>query len=163
MVLQFNSQLHDYTNVARDILHTGRKRNLLRATMAWHEGILNTLTGGRTGRIYPVPGTGQIQEVTITTRRGHRMKVRKLVGATMYTASAPGQAPAILFGQLRQSYQFRVKGPNFKEVGEVGSPLLKAVWLEKGTNRIAPRPHVKEGFENNRAEIFKQLRRRWDE
>ena len=162
MVIRLNAELHDYTRVARDILHTGRKRNLLNATIAWHEGILNVLTGGRSGRVYPVPGTGRVQQVEVMTRRG-RMKVRKRVGATMYTASAPGEPPASLFGQLRQSYRFKLTGPNYKEVGEVGTPLVKAVWLEKGTNRIAPRPHVREGFDNNREEIFRQLRRRWDE
>lgn len=163
MVLRVSQHLTNYTNVARDILHTGRKRNLLRATMTWHEGVLNELTGSRSGRIYPVPGTGSITEVEVTTRRGYKMRVRKLTGATMYTASAPGEAPASMLGQLRQSYRFRITGPNFKEVGEVGSPLIKALWLEKGTQRIAPRPHLEAGFENKRADIFRELRRRWDE
>ena len=163
MVLRVSQRLEDHTKVARDMMHTGRKRNLLRATIAWHEGVLNELTGSRSGRVYPVPGTGQVTKVEITTRRGHKMTVRKLTGATMYTASAPGEAPASMLGQLRQSYRFRITGPNYKEVGEVGSPLIKALWLEEGTERIAPRPHLQPGFDNNRADIFRELRRRWDE
>lgn len=159
-MIRSSFRLNDMTRLARDRMSSKRKQNLLEASMTWHDAVVNQLTGEGTGREYNVPGTGQIRKVEIITRRGYRMRVNKRVGATTYTASAPGEAPASRLGQLRQSYRFRVTGPNYMEVGEVGSPLERALWLEKGTERIAARPHLQAAFEERRREIIAILRRR---
>lgn len=50
--------------------------------------------------------------------------------------SEPGDAPHTDTGRLRQSIKF-----NYKDgVGEVGSNLKYAAWLEFGTEDMAPRP-----------------------
>jgi len=95
------------------------------------------LSGNRTGRTYRVPGTNRT-----------------------YTASAPGEPPAVMHGQLRTSIQSRVKGGRTVS-GEVGSGLKKAVELEFGTKRIKPRPFLRPTFQEELPEIKNILSRRW--
>lgn len=56
-----------------------------------------------------------------------------------HQASAPGEAPANRSGRLMKSYNFNVHGPYNMEVGE-NAPY--AGFLEDGTGRMRPRPHV---------------------
>lgn len=52
------------------------------------------------------------------------------------TVSKPGEAPHTDTGRLRQSIKF-----NYKDgVGQVGSNLKYAAWLEFGTEDMLPRP-----------------------
>lgn len=102
----------------------------------WRNGILQTLTGNRHGRTYFVPGT-------------HKE----------YTASAPGEAPASVTGDLRTSYDIKVISDT---EAHVGTPLKKAVYLEYGTEvdgvqRMAPRPHFWISAEKNEAAIKKAI------
>lgn len=64
-------------------------------------------------------------------------------GQKTHTASAPGEAPAIDTGRLRQSVAStppRKEGRSF--VAETGMATEYAEKLELGTERIAPRPSV---------------------
>ncbi len=56
-----------------------------------------------------------------------------------HQASAPGEAPANLTGRLVKSYNYNVHGPYDMELGE-SAPY--AGFLEDGTRKIEPRPHV---------------------
>ena len=71
-------------------------------------------TGPRTGRVYTIRG------------RKHQ-------------ASAPGEPPAKLTGALARSVDHKVTGWHTMQVGEEAD---YAGYLEKGTGRIAPRPHL---------------------
>lgn len=79
----------------------------------------------RTGRVYPIPGTG-----------------------ASYTASAPGQPPAIREGHYRDSwkadpavrYGLQVIANVFSD--EMVGPYRLAELLEFGTVKMAPRPHL---------------------
>ena len=95
------------------------------------------LSGSRTGRTYRVPGTNRT-----------------------YTASAPGEPPAVMLGQLRNSIQFRVKGGRTVS-GEVGSKLKKAPMLEFGTKKMKPRPFLRPTFQEELPKIKEILSRRW--
>lgn len=95
------------------------------------------LSGKRTGRVYRVPGTNRT-----------------------YTASAPGEPPAVMTGQLRTSIKYRIVG-DMKVTGEVGSELKKAVELEFGTERIKPRPFLRPTFQEELPKIKNILSRRW--
>ena len=95
------------------------------------------LSGKRTGRVYRVPGTNRT-----------------------YTASAPGEPPAVATGQLRSSIKYRIVG-DMKVTGEVGSELKKAVELEFGTKRIKPRPFLRPTFQEELSTIKNILSRRW--
>ena len=85
---------------------------------------LETLSGSRSGRIYRVPGT---------------MKT--------YTASSPGEPPAVATGQLRQSVRTQVDNSSSMIIGYVGSTLIYAPCLEFGTRKMAARPWLKLSFE----------------
>ena len=56
-----------------------------------------------------------------------------------HQASAPGEAPANRSGRLAKSVNYNVHGPFQMEVGE-SAPY--AGYLEDGTGKIKPRPHV---------------------
>ena len=70
--------------------------------------------GPKTGRVYRIRG------------RDHQ-------------ASAPGEAPANLTGRLAKSYNYDVHGPFQMTVGE-SAPY--AGFLEDGTGKMKPRPHM---------------------
>jgi hypothetical protein len=81
----------------------------------------------------PSKGTRALGLRERTTKRGGRIAI---AGFTFHRASAPGEAPAIDQGQLVGSINTQV----IELHATVGTPLQKAVWLEEGTLRIAPRP-----------------------
>lgn len=115
----------------------GFEENLLAATMEWHAGVVeDMLVGDRSGREYRIPGS---------TRT--------------YRASMPGEAPATRTGALRNSYRFRTRNTTSGLVGEVGSYLDYAVYLENGTKRMAPRPHLLPAYYKREKEIKRILRR----
>jgi len=57
-----------------------------------------------------------------------------------FVRSAPGQAPAYITGTLRKSVDFKVNGAQSLTFGET-APY--AGFLEDGTRKMAPRPHLK--------------------
>ena len=95
------------------------------------------LSGKRTGRVYRVPGTKKT-----------------------YTASAPGEPPAVMTGQLRTSIKYRIVG-DMKVTGEVGSKLKKAPMLEFGTKKMKPRPFLRPTFQEELPKIKEILSRKW--
>ena len=160
-LIQFGYQVNRRTPEVERQIKTGLQANLKAAAMIWHAGVLKELTGERSGRTYRVPGTGSLGKKRITVKTKHpRYKVKQYVrlakvrsGGVMYNASKPGEAPARRTGTLAQTYRFRVK--NF--YAEVGSPQKYAVALEKGTSKMAPRPHLAPAYARNRARILKAL------
>lgn len=99
---------------------------------------LKTLSGSRTGRTYRVPGT-----------------------QTYYVASAPGEPPAVQTGQLRNSIDTNVYSEGRSVKGEVGTKLMKGLWLEKGTSKIKPRPWLEPSFDKSLERVREILSRRW--
>ncbi len=94
-----------------------------------------TLTGQRTGRIYRVAGTKQ-----------------------KYTASHPGEPPAVRTGRLRNSIKFIMLSRGTHVEGVVGTDVEYAPYLEFGTRRMAPRRFLGVTFEQERMRIFSILR-----
>ncbi len=132
-------QFHDNSRQTISALEDAQEARLREATMEWHAGVVeDMLTGTRSGRAYRIPGS---------TRT--------------YRASRPGEAPATVTGRLRSSYQFRVREEGGKKIGEVGSPLDYALYLEKGTRRMAPRPHLVPAFYKRENAIKDALQREW--
>ncbi len=127
----FTFKITDRIPEAKDIIKDSCERNIRKATFSTHDVLIDqVLVGNRTGRTYNVPGT--------------RKK---------YTASAPGEAPARRTGALATDYKPVVKG--FE--GAVGAMLLYSLMLEKGTKKMAPRPHLSTAFSLNRQEIIRLL------
>lgn len=88
----------------------------LEASMALRGAGLRVLRGRRSGRRYRIP----------TTKR-------------YYTASAPGEPPAVRTGVFRLSWQVAPDGI----VPGINTRYGKlAGWLEEGTRKMKPRPYV---------------------
>lgn len=82
---------------------------------------LDVLRGQRSGRRYRVPGT-----------------------KAYYTASAPGEAPAVRTGNYRRSWQPEALIEDGKYTSSIKTDQTQlADWLENGTpgGKMAPRPH----------------------
>lgn len=124
----------DNTGAILNQFNQEHKARLLAAGQEWHKGVVKILRGSRSGRIYRVPGTQRT-----------------------YQASAPGEAPASRLGDLRTSYRFLVR----KNEVLVGTPLHYAVPLEKGSRKMAPRPHLKKAYMLNRSAILGHLNGTW--
>ena len=99
---------------------------------AWIE----TLSGDRTGRVYRVPGTKR----------------------ALYTASAPGEAPASATGRLRQSIRIMPRVRRRDVQCRVGSELEYALYLEYGTETMQPRPHLEPSFRSVKRQMVGILR-----
>lgn len=111
------------------------ERALLKSTIRVHREVITLLSGQRTGREYKVPATN-----------------------VTWFASQPHEPPASRLGHLRTSYKYLVKGKGKNAVGTVGSPLEYSHFLEYGTSKMAPRPHLKPAFQNSMQDINKYFR-----
>ena len=106
------------------------------------------LRGQRSGKRYIVPGTGSVKY--------YKKSKKAKVTYKYYTASAPGEPPAVRTGAYRMSwqpnsyvqgngtsYQFEVHAQAYSTQKTDNGKYLLGEILEKGTKdgRIAPRPH----------------------
>jgi HK97 gp10 family phage protein len=105
-------------------------KNLLKATILVHNEVKRLLSGSRSGKTYKVPGTKRT-----------------------YQASAPFEAPASRLGHLRNSYQYKVLGNGQTMKGYVGSDIDYAHYLEYGTFKMQPRPHLIPAMMNTKPKI----------
>lgn len=122
----------------------GMKSRAYRAANELRNASQEVLRGQRSGRRYIVPGTGSM-------KYNKRKKTAKITYKT-YTASAPGEPPAVRTGAFRASWQAKTEstgsGDNLSVKAEIesaartdnGRYLLGAI-LENGTSRMAPRPY----------------------
>ena len=122
-----------------EIEQKAMKRGYQAANVLTNE-VKRILSGQRSGRIYKVKKTGG--------------KSKK--SGVVYTASAPGEPPALRFGTLQKSFKRRTYGD------KIGNNLLIHVitesdlqvngyllgdLLENGTERISPRPFKQKTIE----------------
>lgn len=89
-------------------------------------------TGARTGRIYSFRGES-------------------------HQASADGEAPASRTGRLYKSYDYRVASWHTMRVGEEAD---YAKYLEDGTRRMRPRPHLIRAINNKSGDAVRLLYQR---
>jgi hypothetical protein len=99
---------------------------------------VETLSGARSGKTYLVPGTKKT-----------------------YTASAPGEPPAVQVGDLRESIKYGTEDEGKGIVAYVGTKLLKGPMLEYGTSNMAARPWLRVSFEKAKAKVKNILERKW--
>ena len=121
------------SKVTRD-LENALHAAMLKSAIDVRNAVLVKLSGGRTGKLYRVPATKR-----------------------MYRASAAGEAPATRLGHLRASYKYIVKGKGVNSEGVVGSDLDYSHYLEYGTAKIKPRPHLKPAFRESKDKIQKHF------
>lgn len=118
-----------------------RKKSLQKAFTAANEiksNWVKKLSNTGKGRVYKIPGTN-----------------------VTYTASSPGDPPAVMLGNLKNSLQIKI----FEEGGnvgyQIGSDLLTALWMEKGTSNILPRPSLEPAKNESLPTIKKIMEDRW--
>ncbi len=155
-------------NVAiKDAVENVRKQVRRRTYLAANElrnSALIVLRGQRHGRRYKVPGT---------YRRQRDKTDGKMKNGRYYTASAPGEPPAVRTGTFRNSWQVSQGG--VKElygsfIGRIesdartddGKYLLGEI-LEEGTSRMAPRPYVEKTLEKAEPKIFRIFSQPYDD
>ena len=103
----------------------GGEEGLRKGAIEVHARVVRKLSQHGSGRVYPA--------------RRSRGQNR----TAPHQASAPGEPPAVDTGLYRASWQFDfgvdARGP----WSEVGTPMKIGPWLEFGTSRMAPRPHLR--------------------
>jgi len=107
---------------------------LKQATNAARNEVLKTLTGSRSGKTYRVPGTKRT-----------------------YTASAPGEPPAVASGRMKGDIRGKVVSTVSGTEGRIGTTLDYPRHLEKKMNRI----WLALGMKNARSEIKRLMGIRW--
>lgn len=123
--------------VVKSIEDTAAKR-MAEATQAVRTQVLETLSGNRSGRTYYVPGTKRT-----------------------YTASSPGEPPAIATSELFKSISTAVEGVARTIIGLVGTDKIQGKMTEFGTRNMAPRPWLKISFEKSLGKVKSIFGRKW--
>jgi hypothetical protein len=114
------------------------------------------------------------QELILDNDKSGKVYVRRLSGRLVrHQASAPGQAPANLTGNLRRSIGFDVRGGEQLEFGSraglpQGATAPQAIaeyskGLEVGTSKVAARPYLKPSIEQNNRNAFTRFEQRLKE
>lgn len=114
---------------------------------------LEVLRGQRGGRRYKVPGT---------YRRQRDHSSGKMRNGRYYTASAPGEPPAVRTGAFRLGWQPRTQVSDGVYISTIEShtrtengKYLLGELLENGTSKMAPRPHHDKIKEKAEPQIFR--------
>lgn len=129
-----------------------------RAANALRNASQLVLRGQRSGRRYIVPGTGRVKY--------NKRKHTATISYTRYTASAPGEPPAVRTGDFRRSWQRKShvegSGNSFSVISEAESQIrtdnnkyLLGEILESGTGKMAPRPYQEKVQEKALPEIMR--------
>lgn len=144
-----------------DIKKQVERRTYLAANELRNSALL-VLRGQRSGRRYKVPGT---------YRRQRDKTDGKMKRGRYYTASAPGEPPAVRTGTFRNSWQ--VSQTPVREIfgsftARIESNLttdsghLLGEILEEGTSRMAPRPYVQRTLEKAEPKIARIYSQSYD-
>jgi len=119
-------------------LENAASKRMAEAVNAVRNQTLETLSGPRSGRTYRVPGTRRT-----------------------YTASTPGQPPAVATAELRQSISTSVGGEGRTVIGHVGTDKIQGKMTEFGTRNMKPRPWLRISFEEALPKVKSILSRKW--
>lgn len=117
--------------IAQRTLPQAFEQALLKSTIVIRNNVVKKLAGQGTGRLYRVPATKRT-----------------------YRASAEGMPPAVRLGHLRNSYRYIVEGQGWDAVGYVGSDIEYSHYLEYGTYKMKPRPHLVPAMQESKPQIF---------
>lgn len=140
------------THVTGQVKQEMERRSYLAANELRNSALL-VLRGQRSGRRYKVPGTYRRQrdKATGKMRRGR-----------YYTASAPGEPPAVRTGMFRLSWQPTARVVYGSYISRIESDLRTdngqhtlGEILEDGTSRMAPRPYKDRIAEKAEKPIFR--------
>ena len=146
--VQFRSEIDTITD---SIKHQMERRSYLAANELRNASLL-VLRGQRSGRRYKVPGT--------YARQTDKASGKKKNGR-YYTASAPGEPPAVRTGMFRLSWQPSAHVIMDSYISRIESDIRTengqhtlGKILEEGTSRMAPRPYKDRIAEKAEPAIF---------
>lgn len=139
-------------DITEHIQHEMERRSFLVSNELRNSAML-VLRGQRSGRRYKVPGTYKRQRDKVSG---------KMKNGRYYTASAPGEPPAVRTGAFRMGWQpvtRTVFGSYISRIEndvttENGQYTLGEI-LEDGTGRMAPRPYQDQILEKAKPKILK--------
>lgn len=139
-------QIEAFVKEVNEKITHGMKSRAYRVSNELRNASQEVLRGGRSGRQYNVPGTGRVKyykrtkKATVTYRK--------------YTASAPGEPPAVRTGAFRASWQPRNESTGSGDSLSVRAMIESSIRtdngkyvlgeiMEEGTpgGKIAPRPY----------------------
>lgn len=135
-----------------EIEQKAKQRGFQAANVLTNE-VKKVLSGQRSGRTYRVNKTGGKPKKS--TRKSKRKRKPKKSGV-VYTASAPGEPPAVRFGTLKKSFKRRTYGEQngngltvhvITESDLQVNGYLLGELLENGTKKMAPRPFKQKTIE----------------
>lgn len=139
-------EIEAFVKEVNDKITQGMKSRAYRVSNELRNASQEVLRGARSGRQYIVPGTGRVKY--------YKRKKKATITYRRYTASAPGEPPAVRTGAFRASWQ-----PKNEETGSGDSLSVKSMIessirtdngkyllgeiMEEGTpgGKIAPRPY----------------------
>lgn len=138
--------------VTEEITHQMERRSYLAANELRNSALI-VLRGQRSGRRYKVPGTYRRQRDKVTG---------KMRNGRYYTASAPGEPPAVRTGTFRLSWQPEAHSMFGSYISRISSDARTdngqhnlGEILENGTSRMAPRPHHDRILKHAEDKIFR--------
>lgn len=122
------------------------------AFLIMNKALLNVKDGVRRGFLAVGP---EIKKEVIKLIKGHPKTGRYyIINGKLHQASAPGEPPADLTGNLADSVNYRGRGSSELVIGDRADMAPYAKYLEGFVpNRIAPRPHLRPAVLNKRREI----------
>jgi len=133
-----NVKIKIYTEKVNRAVDDSATKRMHQAVNVLRNQTLETLSGNRSGKTYKVPGTNRT-----------------------YTASSPGQPPAIATSDLIKSIETTVKGEGSEIIGTVGTKLPYGLWLERGTQDIEPRPWLRVSLDKSIAKLRRIFTGQW--
>lgn len=128
--MPFDKCISDSVESIRQQIH----QRTYQAANELRNSALTILRGKGGGRTYRVPGTKRT-----------------------YTASAPGEVPAVRTGAFRNSWQPTAYAFGDSYISRITSDIFYAGWLEDGTpgGQMAPRPHHQKILEHAKPKIIR--------
>lgn len=143
---------HVVRQVTDHIQHEMERRSYLAANELRNSALL-VLRGQRSGRRYKVPGT---------YRRQRDKTDGKVKNGRYYTASAPGEPPAVRTGAFRMSWQPTARVVYGSYISRIESDIRTengqytlGEILEDGTSKMAPRPYQDRILEKAKGPILR--------
>lgn len=101
-------------------------------------------------------GASNIRNTIITSMQRDKKTGKKYRrGKKEHQASAPGEAPAVDYGELLRSIMFDVREMEVEVGNEAGAPYGK--FLEEGTKHIEPRPWLEPAVSEHFAGILSRV------
>lgn len=126
------------------------------AFLVINKALFNTKEGIRRGLLNVGPEIER-EVVRLIKSPPKTGRIYAIGGGRLHQASAPGEAPADLTGELAEGVGFSVSSPTQIIIGD-RAPHGR--WLEGNVpNRIAPRPHLKPGAISKAREVEQAILR----